>query len=77
MNPLQPGHLTPYVDHTKPTIRDVLFRNQTGALQTPLGLCGRVELDVDAFDTPPVAVPGKFQRPAGRAGARALDDHAA
>jgi hypothetical protein len=60
VNPLQAGHLTPYADHTKPTIRDVSFRNQTGTLQTPLGLCGRVELAVDAFDTPPMRVPGKF-----------------
>src|SRR6476469_3815537 len=61
VNPLQKGHLTPYVDRTKPTIRDVSFRNQTGTLQTPLGLCGRVELAVDAFDTPPMPVPGKFR----------------
>ena len=27
----------------------------------PLGLCGRIELAVDAFDTPPVPVPGKFR----------------
>jgi hypothetical protein len=61
VNPLQRGHLTPYRDLTKPTIREVTFRNSTGMLQTPLGLCGRVELAVDAFDTPPVAVPGKFR----------------
>ena len=61
VNPLQKGHLTPYVDHTRPTIRDVSFRNQTGTLQTPLGLCGRIELVLDAFDTPPVLVPGKFR----------------
>jgi hypothetical protein len=61
VNPLQPGHLTPYKDFTKPVIRDVVLRNQTGEVQTPLGLCGRIEMDVDAFDTPPVAVPGKFQ----------------
>jgi len=61
VNPLQPGHLTPYRDYTKPVIRDIVIRNQTGAVQTPLGLCGRIEVDVDAFDTPPVAVPGKFQ----------------
>src|SRR2546426_3245419 len=61
VNPLQIGHLTPYVDHTKPTIRDVLFRNQSGVIETALGVCGRVELDVDAFDTPPLAVPGKFR----------------
>jgi hypothetical protein len=61
VNPLQPGHLTPYHDFTKPVIRDVVLRNQTGEVQTPLGLCGRIELDVDAYDTPPVPVPGKFE----------------
>jgi hypothetical protein len=60
VNPLQPGHLTPYVDHTKPTIREITFSNQSGTLQTPLGLCGRVQITVDAYDTPPMPVPGKF-----------------
>jgi len=60
VNPLQNGHLTPYRDTTKPTIRDVLIKNQTGILQAPLGLCGGIELDADVFDTPPVAVPGPF-----------------
>jgi hypothetical protein len=61
VNPLQKGHLTPYIDRTRPTITDGLFRNQTGLLQTPLGLCGRVEIAVDAFDRPPVPVPGNFR----------------
>jgi hypothetical protein len=61
VNPLQPGHLQPYKDFTKPLIRDIVLRNSTGEVQTPLGLCGRIEMDVDAFDTPPVAVPGKFE----------------
>ena len=61
VNPLQKGHLSPYVDHTRPTIRDTLFENQTGVLQTPLGLCGRVEIAVNAFDTPPMPVPGSFR----------------
>jgi hypothetical protein len=61
VNPLQKGHLAPYRDRTEPTIRDVTFRNNSGTLQTPLGLCGRVELAVEAFDTPPVPVPGKFR----------------
>jgi hypothetical protein len=60
VNPLQPGHLMPYVDHTKPTIRDILVSNQTGVVETPLGLCGRIELDADAYDTTPLPVPGKF-----------------
>jgi murein DD-endopeptidase MepM/ murein hydrolase activator NlpD len=61
VNPLQRGHLAPYVDRTRPVIRDSFFRNQAGAIQTPLGLCGRVEIDVDAFDQPPVPIPGKFR----------------
>jgi hypothetical protein len=60
VNPLARGHLAPYVDHTRPTIRDASFRNQSGLIQTPLGLCGRVEIDVDAFDMPPVPIPGRF-----------------
>jgi hypothetical protein len=60
VNPLLRGHLTPYRDTTKPVIRAITIRNQTGDIQTPLGLCGRVELDVEAFDMPPVVVPGKF-----------------
>jgi hypothetical protein len=61
VNPLQGGHLTPYSDTTRPTIREIEIRNQTGTLQTPLGLCGRIELDVDAFDTTPMRVPGTFK----------------
>lgn len=60
VNPLQKGHLTPYVDHTRPTIRETTFSNATGAIETPLGLCGRVQIAVDAFDRPPVPVPGAF-----------------
>ena len=60
VNPLQPGHLTPYRDTTKPVIRSISVRNQTGEPQTPIGLCGRIEMDVDAYDLPPVVVPGKF-----------------
>jgi len=60
VNPLQPGHLTPYRDRTKPTIRQILVRNGSGIQEAPLGLCGRVELDADAYDTPPVPVPGAF-----------------
>jgi hypothetical protein len=60
VNPLQEGHLTPYVDRTRPRIRDAFFRDVRGVVQTPLGVCGRVELDVDAYDMPPVPIPGKF-----------------
>jgi hypothetical protein len=61
VNPLQRGHLSPYADHTKPVVRDILVRNQSGDVQTPIGLCGRVELDVDAFDRQPLLVPGTYK----------------
>jgi hypothetical protein len=61
VNPLQRGHLTPYRDHTTPRVRDVIVRNQSGDVQTPVGLCGRVELDVDAYDPQPVPVPGTYR----------------
>jgi hypothetical protein len=60
VNPLQPGHLGPYRDRTKPRVKDVIVRNQSGDVQTPVGLCGRVEIDVDAYDTQPVPVPGTY-----------------
>jgi hypothetical protein len=58
VNPLARGHLAPYRDRTRPRVQDVIVRNQSGDVATPLGLCGRVELVVDAFDTQPMSVPG-------------------
>jgi Peptidase family M23 len=60
VNPLQPGHLTPYRDHTIPRVRDIVVRNLSGDVQTPVGVCGRVELDVDAYDPQPLPVPGTY-----------------
>jgi hypothetical protein len=61
VNPLQKGHLTPYFDRTTPKVREIVVRNQSGDVQTPIGLCGRVELDVDAFDSQPMLVPGIYR----------------
>jgi hypothetical protein len=61
VNPLQRGHLAPYRDRTVPKVHDILVRNQTGDMETPVGLCGRVELDVDAYDTQPMPVPGTYR----------------
>ena len=58
VNPLAKGHLAPYRDATKPTIRAILVEDRLGAAGGPL--CGRVELDANVFDTPPVPVPGPF-----------------
>jgi hypothetical protein len=61
VNPLQRGHLTPFRDKTTPVVRDIVVRNQSGEVQTPVGLCGRVELDVDAYDRQPMPVPGTYK----------------
>jgi hypothetical protein len=61
VNPLQKGHLTPYADHTTPKVKEILVRNQSGDVQTPIGLCGRVELDADAYDPQPMLVPGTYR----------------
>jgi len=58
VNPLERGHLTPYRDTTKPTIRAITVEDRIGQTEGPL--CGRVEIDANVFDTPPVPVPGPF-----------------
>ena len=58
VNPLARGHLSPYRDTTKPTIRAIMAEDRLGTVDGPL--CGRVELDANVFDTPPVPVPGPF-----------------
>src|SRR5262249_3948493 len=60
VNPLQKGHLAPYVDRTRPTVRDASFANLSGVVETPLDLCGRVQIDANAFDRTPVPAPGVF-----------------
>jgi len=60
VNPLQRGHLTPYHDYTIPRVREIVVRNRSGDVQTPAGLCGRVELSVDAYDPQPLPVPGPY-----------------
>ena len=51
VNPLRPGALGPYVDHTPPSVADVeIARTDTGALTVV----------ADAFDTPSPRVPGAW-----------------
>ncbi len=60
-NPLAAGGLAPYRDTTRPTVSDILFRDY-GTLHEldPLGICGRVSIVAEAFDTPPMKVIGSF-----------------
>jgi len=59
-DPLDPGHLEPYRDHTIPVVHRV---DATGPAGTPLeeiDLHGGVRLVADASDMPPLPVPGEW-----------------
>jgi len=52
VNPLRVGGLTPYEDHTKPTIGSVRLYRGGMYLPPPTTLSGKVDLVLDAYDTP-------------------------
>ena len=61
VNPLAPGRLTPYVDHTPPRVGPVeLLRPATGAEVLPELVRGRVEIGVVAGDRPDRGGPGMW-----------------
>lgn len=58
VNPLAPGHLTPYADHTIPTVSSISFRNSPAGREiAPEFLRGRVYIVADASDMPAMPVP--------------------
>jgi hypothetical protein len=59
-NPLDPGHLEPYRDHTIPVVHRVDASGPIGAAVEETGLHGLVRLTADASDMPPVPVPGEW-----------------
>jgi Peptidase family M23 len=61
VNPLAPGHLTPYEDVTNPQIDYVALRRAgTTTELLPELVRGTIEIDVAAFDTPRPAAPGEW-----------------
>lgn len=56
VNPLRPGALAPYVDHTRPLVRELRVE-RGGAVARGTTVRGSVDLVVEALDTTPVAVP--------------------
>jgi len=54
-------HLTPYDDHTAPTVATLSLLGPTGRQLDPASVRGRVSLVAEAFDTPPVPVPGNWR----------------
>jgi hypothetical protein len=60
VNPLMPGHLTPYSDQTQPEVSDISFRTSAGEELLPEYLHGTVDLLVHASDRPSLPVPGRW-----------------
>ena len=58
VNPLRRGALSPYADHTRPTIQALCFEHYG----TPAGrtVNGHVDLVAEVADTTPLAVPGRW-----------------
>ena len=52
LNPLARGRIAPYGDHTRPRVREILFRDARGREISPLAVHGRIDIFADAFDLP-------------------------
>jgi hypothetical protein len=53
VNPLRPGGLAPYADHTRPVIRELIVYESHTTHELPLdAVTGRVDIAVDAYDPP-------------------------
>jgi hypothetical protein len=56
-NPLRPGALTPYRDHTAPTVAWAQLVSPNGQPANPNALAGIISIVAWAFDTPPIPPP--------------------
>jgi murein DD-endopeptidase MepM/ murein hydrolase activator NlpD len=61
VNPLERGHLAPYYDRTRPRVAGIVVRNAAGHVTGPLGVCGRISLAAEAYDTPSLPAPGNWR----------------
>jgi hypothetical protein len=62
VNPLAPGHLTPYVDRTRPEVLAISFATPTGRRLSPTDLHGEIEAVARAQDEPALPGPGVWGR---------------
>ncbi len=58
VNPLQPGHLTPYTDREAPRIQSISVGKPLGTVELASFLRGSVDFVVEANDTPNLPVAG-------------------
>lgn len=62
VNPLRPGHLTPYADHTRPVVTAISLRAAgSGPDLLANFVRGSLEFDAAAYDTPELPVPGAWK----------------
>ena len=59
LNPLRPGAMAPYVDHTMPAVHAFSFERDGKAVGR-VGLHGRFDLVAEAYDETPLAVPAPW-----------------
>jgi len=57
-NPVDPGHLEPYRDHTIPSVQSLDLSNPSGTSVDPLSLHGKFLIAAEASDLPSIPVPG-------------------
>jgi hypothetical protein len=59
-NPLDPGHLEPYHDHTIPQVARLRFSTVAGSTLDPQKLHGKITIAAQATDLPPIPAPGAW-----------------
>ena len=57
VNPLMPGHLSPFHDTQKPVVRSITFESLAGRRILPDALSGEVRVIADAYDRPAIPSP--------------------
>ena len=62
VNPLQPGHLSPYRDATVPAVGQLHVRDLSGDRLAPFGLQGRVTLIAEAYDRPDLPAQARLSK---------------
>ena len=60
-DPLRHQALTPFHDHTRPTVEFVQLVSPSGAPVNPAHVTGIVDIEASAYDTPPLAPPSPWQ----------------
>lgn len=59
-NPLRKGALTPYSDHTLPTVEWIRVLTPLGAPVDPSVVTGPIDIEASIYDTPPIAPPAPW-----------------